>query len=165
MATVVNSKTTDIARIASGLAWFVGVLVTWNVLPIQWAAVVIGFLNGELFKMIVLTLIFTLTTALPAVQKWRSRDKELPPGVVITDVDVVPGTSSPGLKKVALMDAKNDAMSKGAVKVALFFVVAGLGASALTGCATSCPRPPVGTSVITSQPHILCEGNVCHYVD
>lgn len=111
MATTVSSKTTDTARFVSAVAYFVGLLVTWGILPADTAGDILGFIEGELFNAIVLSVLFTITTILPAVQKWRSRERELPDGVTILDVDISPDAPNPAVKADVLASAKADSLT------------------------------------------------------
>ncbi len=173
MATVVNSKTTNIARFISGLAYFIGLLVTWKVIPVELAGRVITFISGDIFNAIVVSILFTVTTVLPAVQKWRSRDKELPEGVKIVDVKAVPSASV--VKTVAVEEAKAEAIAKGAIKSALLLLAVGFYTATLTGCSRTCPSPsnvaayPVAKlqqmqAMETGKPQgVVCEDGVCRY--
>lgn len=106
MATTVNSNTTIKARIVSGLVWFAGLLVLWGVLPVEAGAAVVSFLEGRTFELMLVSFLWTMNVVLPAVQKWQSRDKELPEGVKITEVVLAPEASQDGAKVEALVEAQ-----------------------------------------------------------
>ncbi len=86
LTTVKTEGVTVFARFVAFVAAFVSSLMGIGLLTAEHGDKILGFMNSPKTAAAVGLAGLLLTTFLPAIQGWRSKDKELPPGVTIRDL-------------------------------------------------------------------------------
>lgn len=139
LTNVQNEGTTILARIVAFVSLGVSLLMQFGILTAGQGEAVLGFISNPTVAMVISAISALLTALLPAIQGWRSKDRELPSGMTTRDVQVKhTSTVSPTV-----------AQKLGMV---IFACVLTLG---IGGCSTraSCPsRAVAGPPVVYQEP-------------
>lgn len=88
LTTVRDEATTVIARLAALVVASVTLGLTLGVISADQGEAILGFINSPKTASLVSAVGTIILAFLPATQGWRSRDRELPTGVTIEDVEL-----------------------------------------------------------------------------
>lgn len=84
--TVESEKVTLAFRVVSLITSILTILVILGYIPADKLKQIVAVTSSEAFKDGLSAVAILIAAFLPAIQGWRSRDKELPPGVTTDDV-------------------------------------------------------------------------------
>lgn len=129
----VTSKATLVFRVIQAVMLLTGLLVHFGAIDMETAAMVNAWVSGPMAEHIIVGVALIASAFLPSVAGWISRDKELPEGVTVKDIEIKSGAPVPYESRAKL--------ARQASKISLFFLMVFMGAILLGGLtACSCPR-------------------------